>query len=679
MNFLHPEILYSLILLAIPMVIHLFHFRKFRPVYFSQITFLKELKQESNTRNKLREWVLLLLRLLAIACIIIVFAWPYIPQRDQTRHSSNSVSIYIDNSFSTEAENEQGKIIDLEKNIARDIITSYNESDEFQILANDSESKNLKFYDKETALKLIDEIEISPAHLSFAEIQQMHIQAQKNHAKFPGTQFILSDFQKNQFLLNKFQDSKSGNLIFVPIANQKKQNISIQHAYLTKPLMNLSDQVYMNVVLKNHSNEDYNGLSLKLKDNGQVKVSRTIDIEGKDSLSISLSFPKEKDNYQDISLEINDSPILYDNQFFISFKGNKKLKVAYIYNEKHSYFEKLFRQSEFDFSAFSKNQIPYSELNKYDFILLDELSSFNSGLIASLKEAYQSNSNICIVPGENAELNTYNQLLLEMDIQAQYGKLDNEALNVQNLNFDHPLFTDVFKSQDKHIHKPSVKSYYPIITTGVNRGESVLNLENGENLIWANTYESNYIFLLGTSLSSASNLEQHALFVPAFYNMSFLKDQSQQLYYTLGEDKLIRLPGQSSAEKMILNGETQNYYPTFKQTEKGFHIALNNSFSKEGIYALDQGTETITHLAFNYPRKESELDYYSKDELQQFISNKPETNIRLMTLSTGSISGEIEKQISGKILWPYFLALSLLFLIFEIALIKFRPYENSHS
>ncbi len=679
MNFLYPEILYSLFLLIIPVIIHLFHFKKFRPVYFSQIEFLKELKKESNTKNKLKEWLLLLTRMLAIACLIFVFAHPYIPENNSSLRISNSVSVFIDNSFSSQAENEQGKILDLEKKLARELLLSFEEKDEFQILSNNIERKNLNFYSKEAALKLIDEIDLTASSLHLKELRTIQKNSTRLHAKHSISSFLISDFQKSQFNLDSLVRFPEEQLFLCPIPNQHKRNISIKNAFLNKPYFQQSQQIELAVVLQNHSTKDYDGLNLKLMNNGKTKASRNVDISKNDSLVIQLNFSPENAKFQEIKIQINDAPIAFDNHYFLTIASENKLKIAYIFKEKHTYFTKLFDKNEFEFDSFSQSHIPYSELNTYDLILLDELDNFNSGLIAAIDQAFKGSSNICVIPSNSINLSSYNQLLLTLHQGLQLLPKEEIPLEVSKLDYEHPLFKDVFKSKNKDLGKPNTNYYYPIVTNELVAGKELLNLQNGDPFIWSNTSHGNYSFIVSTDLSKGSNLVYHALFVPTFYNMSFLKNQTPKLQYKLGNTQNIRLKGNTSSEKLSLNLDNKTFYPTFKQLESGMFIEIGSEFKEEGIYSLVQNKDTIAMIGFNNPRLESNLDYYDLDELNNQISDHNDDKIQLLEFSENSVEKEISQQFKGKILWPYFLALSLLFLIFEIALIKIRPYENSNS
>lgn len=108
MQFLFPVFLFALAALAIPVIIHLFYFRRFKKVYFTNVKFLKEVKEETSARSKLRNLLVLLMRMLAIACLVSAFAQPFIPQKNtEVEKGTKAVSVFIDNSFSMQA-NESG-------------------------------------------------------------------------------------------------------------------------------------------------------------------------------------------------------------------------------------------------------------------------------------------------------------------------------------------------------------------------------------------------------------------------------------------------------------------------------------------------------------------------------------------------------------------------------------------
>ena len=109
MTFLHPAFLWGLTALAIPIVVHLFNFRRYRTLYFSNTQFLKELHEETRRQSQLKKWIILFLRMAAITSLVLAFAQPVPKTTDSPfQHGNAYVQLYIDNSFSMENQAEQG-------------------------------------------------------------------------------------------------------------------------------------------------------------------------------------------------------------------------------------------------------------------------------------------------------------------------------------------------------------------------------------------------------------------------------------------------------------------------------------------------------------------------------------------------------------------------------------------
>ena len=68
MVFSHPEYLYGFFALLIPIIIHLFNFRRYKKLMFSNIQFLKNITVTTKKQNELKHLLVLLARLLALSC-----------------------------------------------------------------------------------------------------------------------------------------------------------------------------------------------------------------------------------------------------------------------------------------------------------------------------------------------------------------------------------------------------------------------------------------------------------------------------------------------------------------------------------------------------------------------------------------------------------------------------------
>ena len=177
-SFVYPTFLFALAALLIPIIIHLFYFRRFKKVYFTNVKFLKELKEERASRNRLKHFLVLLSRMLALAFLVFAFAQPYIPQTEaEIVRGTKAASVFIDNSFSMNALSNDVSLFEKAKRKAREIVEAYGPEDRFQIITNDFEGKHQRLLDKDEFIGYLDEIEISPNVQNLNEVFSRQKQA----------------------------------------------------------------------------------------------------------------------------------------------------------------------------------------------------------------------------------------------------------------------------------------------------------------------------------------------------------------------------------------------------------------------------------------------------------------------------------------------------------------------
>ena len=111
--------------------------------------FLKEVKEETSSRNKLKNLLILLSRLLALAALIFAFAQPFIPSEDQRIQGDKGISVYIDNSFSMSALTNDVNLLNKGKQKAQEIIAAYGEDERFQVLSNEFKAIQQRLLTKE--------------------------------------------------------------------------------------------------------------------------------------------------------------------------------------------------------------------------------------------------------------------------------------------------------------------------------------------------------------------------------------------------------------------------------------------------------------------------------------------------------------------------------------------------
>src|SRR6195952_2084741 len=171
MHFLYPAFLFALLSLVIPVIIHLFNFRRYQKVYFSNVQFLKEIQEQQASRRNLKERLILASRLLAIFFLVLAFARPYIPGKNAANAGKlQTVSIFVDNSYSMQTINREGTLLDEAKRRAKEIASAYSINDSFQLLTQDFEGKHQRLLSRDEFNDAVDAVKISPQSRSLQQI-----------------------------------------------------------------------------------------------------------------------------------------------------------------------------------------------------------------------------------------------------------------------------------------------------------------------------------------------------------------------------------------------------------------------------------------------------------------------------------------------------------------------------
>ena len=96
MAFSNPLLLIGLSAILVPIIIHLFNFRRYKTIYFSNVKMLEEIKKKTKREQTLQQLIVLALRILGIAALALAFAQPYIPSGKQKSRTGNLVTIFLE-------------------------------------------------------------------------------------------------------------------------------------------------------------------------------------------------------------------------------------------------------------------------------------------------------------------------------------------------------------------------------------------------------------------------------------------------------------------------------------------------------------------------------------------------------------------------------------------------------
>ena len=691
MNFLFPTFLIGLTAIAIPIIIHLFNFRKYKKVYFTNVQFLKELKQESDSKSKLKEWIILAMRILAITCLVFAFAQPFIPGKTKIVQGEKAISIYIDNSFSMENTNKKGTLLENAKTFAVEIANTFKASDKFQLLTNDFEGKHQRFLSKEEFIEQLNEVKISSATKSINDVIKRQQDFLMNSSSKNKRIFLLSDFQKNTSTFSKTDIDTSIFISCIPIVSAEINNVYIDSVWFETPVQQYQTQQIIHATVINKSNKDIENGSLKLFINEAQVSLASFNVSAGNKKDVSISFTVKIKGVNKGVLKIEDYPITYDDDFYFSFNAQNIIN-ALVVNGKDSKtggnFKSLMQQdSLFFYKENSELSIDYSLFSKSNIIILNELSSITTGLNSELQKFVNNGGSVVVFPSKKSDLESYNLAFQSLQLP-QIIKLDTTNLKTQSINFENGLYEGVFDKIDQRMDLPKVFESFEFTKATNNNSQTIVQLQNGQFLVSLSNLGSGKVYLFAIpSDETSSNLLKHALFVPTLIKMSILSLKPSPVYYITAINEVITLNRTSNFSEKPLHIlkddgslESQNVnkkidiIPEHRLQNNATVLFTQNQITEAGYYKVEENNVPLKDLAFNYNRKESDMYFMNQEDLQKQIDENGLKNIEIITADEKMITNTLQDVNEGKKLWKLFLILALIFLLSEIIII--RVFKN---
>jgi hypothetical protein len=682
MSFTFPQFFWAFFALAIPILIHLFNLRKHKTIYFSNTRFLQEVQRSTKAIKRLKEYLLLALRLLALSAIILAFARPVLPISNDLDKDFSQLSIYLDNSYSMKSSGSEASLFNKARQNAVRLIKSLKPDASVQILTNNFEAKYQRFYSPKEAIQLVDELDYSPAFRSFKEIKSRIIEASSRLENQGPLQVILiSDFQASTFT-NWQEEEIPANWqmkLLALNAMDEVANLAIDSLWLESPVLIPNFSQNLAFQLKNYGSKDLKDVSLSLKVNEQIinQQKFSIPAQGVENGSIEFLLPTAGNFKAQLEIE-SSGGAQFDDVFYFQLKAQKKVSVYILAPQGQSNLNtSLFRDSLFELKISSYEDIDFDILQASELIIAEVQDELSSGLLAKLNEHLAAAKNLFLIP--NGEASGFASLLANYGL-ALNPNWQNDSLRAVELNYQDPYFRGVFLSETKNPDLPFSRKFFRA-PAGVLF--PLLKFENGEAMFFRQPFGKGDVFISLSAIEREfSNFASHPIALPLLYNSALFKKEAQALYLSPGLQKnnlLIDLPYRND-EPLALKVGIEELIPPQEKRGDLIELSLPEQDLKPGIYPLLRGNDSLAYLAINVDQRESEINCLSPEELQEARFITAEQIIDEDEFENYSL--ELKTQQEDKSLAHWFILAALVFLIIEMFINKNSGHEefsaNSH-
>lgn len=660
----NPEILWSLLALIIPILVHLLHFRRYKTVEFSNVSFLSDVEKETRSQQRLKNLLILLLRLVAVAAVVLAFADPIIPfdSSSESTKSSGIVNLYIDNSYSMQAEGELGALIDEAKLAATTIVEGHSETDRYRVITNEFSGKDSRFLTQEECLERISNISNTAITREISKVVRRA--ATGEDPETTSSLYVFSDLQKStSSISNEFKPDSTLSIYFIPGIANDRPNIWIDSAWFSSPIATAGKQANLNIRIQHNSISEVNGLSIRLEVEGERKSVGTYNLKPGLSTDTVLKFSFPGPGLYHATVSIDDSPVEFDNDYHFGFEVVSDIKVLQIFKDRDSNearsIENVCLASSPSLSIDSRTNLPSDiELSGYDFVISNGINSPSSGYTSSISNFVNNGGTALIIQDTSTISNRSNNLLEQLNFGTEFTWVTtDEVTSIRSLNTNHPFFEGVFSTAtNDRMDLPKTK--YSLEGRFYHNVESLGISWNGVNAIAKASSGEGAAYLFGLPLDKESgNITSHALFVPLILRMAETARNASLRAITLGTESGIefrRISAENTSYRVTDADGENSIIPEARNSGGLLKLMWGNDLYTEGNYNVVENEDTIAVFGVNASRIESDQTTFDIPSFEEELKKGGWDGIAKVVKTSGGDLGELVTKIeTGNHLWWY--------------------------
>ena len=666
MKFLYPNMLWWLFALAIPIIIHLFNFRRHKIVYFSNTETLKTIEQENAKTKKLKYIIALIMRMLFIAGLVFAFAYPYNPdQKLKTDDADNLVAVYIDNSMSMHSQSSEISLIEDARSSARALVSNISPSQRFVLLTNSRQLDNEYPMNQDEMLMSIDAMQAEASPLMFNNLYENLQMIMKRNGFKSASLFMYSDFQDNMMIMEGLVADSAIQLVVMPLASDYQQNIYIDTVWLSSPILQKDLANEINVRIVNESGKDINGLPVNFEIDSKSVAFNTIDIPANGKNDIAMQFVLNESGEKTAVVSINDYPITFDDTYNFVLNVRPIIKIVELSTGTGDLAIKtLFsNDSLFDYIVMNPYRIDQQYLADCQMVIVDGDANLNETMWQTIIDFAKDGGSVVVFPSEFSE-------------NSKSSDISDDTLSISTISSNHEFFNDIFVNIPNNADLPKVYKHVQIDKKQFTNTLTLISLQNSTSFFTLSKVGSGNIFSFASQLGKDwTNFAENSLFVPIMYKIAMLGGQMSRLSYTLGVDKDITINDLTAFSEgdIRIRDANDNFemIPMVDMRNNRALIRLYDELPGAGFYTVNIGDEVIETTAWNDNRKESKMKFLDREEVDKLLKDNGLNVLAVMKADEIHSDDVMEMMIRRSMMWKSFILLSLITMLIEILVLRF--------
>ncbi len=509
-NLLHPWLLAGLAGASLPVLIHLIGRRQAPTVHFAAFDFLVAVNERLARREQLRQFLLLLLRTLALCCITLAVARPVLEHHALATNVSRKVALVVDTSASMGYTHRGTPLLKRAKQQALEALSHLQPGDAVTLVTSGpdvralTQTPTLDHAQVRSAIDALDKTQ-GVADLGTA-IDKALAQLGKDGS---GVRLaVFSDLAENSFgNLRPTAMDPPPEITLVDAAERRGGealgNACVEHVTVERSVDSAAERQFK-VLVNNHGAEAVAGRALELWVNGTVTQRGYVDVPPRASVEKIITHTFENPGVFKVRLRlVPDDADGYarDDAMEAVVDVARGIRVLAVNGEPRTtpYEDELFFV-ERALAAVPKGDPPlaltivtaeelasqHQDLSGFDAVILANVGNLEAPEVARLKTFVDAGGGLLLTMGPQIRFEKANAVLADLlpyplrDLhQALDAAAGTPAIGIGDFDWDHPILLGLGKAAEESLRASRTARYFNLDTGAGLQTRAVLRFENG--------------------------------------------------------------------------------------------------------------------------------------------------------------------------------------------------------
>jgi Mg-chelatase subunit ChlD len=346
-SFLAPLFLLGLAAIAIPIYIHLTHRERREAVRFPSLMFVRKIPYRTVRRQRIRHWLLFLMRVAAVVLVVAAFARPWLENSTEAVASyarARELVVLLDRSHSMTYGDRWDRAVEA----ARSALGNLGPDDRATLatFAERAEAITQPSGDPASLLAALGGVRPGAGLTSFGPALQLAREIVAR-SELPNAEVLLiSDLQASGWDPRTAVRLTAGtHLNIVDLSDGEASNLSVTGASSTRVQGSARDEVVITAVVSNFGTQRQEGVPVHLEVDGERAQTRRVDLAADGSASVTFEPILLPGRPVVVIVEAGEDPLPSDNRFHLVVAPEERLSVLVVEPGSASASHSLFLQS----------------------------------------------------------------------------------------------------------------------------------------------------------------------------------------------------------------------------------------------------------------------------------------------------------------------------------------------